>query len=298
VLRVDANHAHHAAPVDHLALVTNFLTDARTFISLLLDKSPAASISGGLKVKSHPPTYTGTRCGRASDRTAKAPRRPCPRRGCDKILAHLPGNVREHLVLILELDHETSHWAALNDRRHHFDGVFLRVGRVGLALIRFGSLPICPLARSPRRSLHFAGTRHTQGPFEVTATVCSNAPSSCRRGHRCPVVFEHRIRSAHIHHWLDCEHHAFCKRRPGRVPRNLTRWAPHECACQCRGRKITNDRIAVLALGPILHAAEISVSRLPRALFLWPDPEIHESLARAAATRRNLAHRTVTAASA
>jgi hypothetical protein len=43
VLGVDANHAHHAAPVDHLALVANLFYRCPNFHILLLEIIPAGS---------------------------------------------------------------------------------------------------------------------------------------------------------------------------------------------------------------------------------------------------------------
>src|SRR5580704_473520 len=68
VLRVDANHAHHAAPVNHLALVANLFYRSPHFHSPLLAQNPVSTVVA---------TCIGTRCARASDRTAKARPRPC-----------------------------------------------------------------------------------------------------------------------------------------------------------------------------------------------------------------------------
>src|SRR4029077_15663601 len=72
VLGVDANYAHHAAPVDHLAFVAYLFYRGPNFHFLLL-----AEIS-----KPNEFICTGTRCALASGRTAKARRRLCRQPGC------------------------------------------------------------------------------------------------------------------------------------------------------------------------------------------------------------------------
>src|SRR5579864_9848278 len=92
----------------------------------------------------------------------------------DEILAHLSGNVREHLMLVFQLDPKHGVGQRLNHGGHHFNGVFLGIGRVGLALFRLGSLTHVP-SRAPYQEgpCISRGRVNTQGPFEVTATVCS-----------------------------------------------------------------------------------------------------------------------------
>src|ERR1019366_3753896 len=70
VLRVDANYAYDPAPVDDLALITNFLNRCPDFHFPLLDKYRPARSGGPAPVF----TYIGTRCDRASGRTEKAQR--------------------------------------------------------------------------------------------------------------------------------------------------------------------------------------------------------------------------------
>jgi hypothetical protein len=89
VLRVDANHAHHPAPVNDLALVADFLYRCTNF-HLLRPSAPPRSLC------------TGTRSARASDRRAKAPPPPVAGKDADEILSHLSGNVRQHLMLVFE----------------------------------------------------------------------------------------------------------------------------------------------------------------------------------------------------
>src|SRR3981081_3538822 len=92
----------------------------------------------------------------------------------NKIFAHLPGNMREHAMFVLQFDTEHGIGQRLNYRRHHFDGIFLRIGRVGFAFIRFGSLGHMPSRPSYQDGPCISrGRVNTQGPFEVTATVCS-----------------------------------------------------------------------------------------------------------------------------
>src|SRR5216683_1239434 len=71
VLRVDTNHPHHAAPVDHLALVTNLFNRCPYFHA-------ADSQSDGSKDPPlQNPICSGTQSGRASNRRAKAPLQLC-----------------------------------------------------------------------------------------------------------------------------------------------------------------------------------------------------------------------------
>src|SRR5258708_40250555 len=71
VLRVDANYPHHAAPVDHLAFVTNLFYRCPNFHKLCSPMLPNFVGPRALVI------YSGTQSARASNRTAKAPLRLC-----------------------------------------------------------------------------------------------------------------------------------------------------------------------------------------------------------------------------
>src|SRR6266404_7835110 len=83
VLRVGANHAHHAAPVNHFALVANLFNRCPYFhfLSLLLSRwrdELASTNSAADSLKGCPTApCSGRRCGRALNRMAKAPRLLC-----------------------------------------------------------------------------------------------------------------------------------------------------------------------------------------------------------------------------
>src|SRR4029077_19916104 len=69
VLRVGANHPDHAAPVDHLAFVTNLFYRCPYFH---VRCSPTLPNCAGLKAAATKPIYNGIQSGRALDRKAKA----------------------------------------------------------------------------------------------------------------------------------------------------------------------------------------------------------------------------------
>src|SRR5579864_1398004 len=80
-----------------------------------------------------------------------------------------------------------------------------------LRLSASGRLPMCPLARLPRWSLHFAGTRENPGPVGCNrhGMLKMRRVGPVRRN-RGPIILEHaHIRSANVHHGLDGEYHAF-----------------------------------------------------------------------------------------
>src|ERR1700680_3222414 len=77
-------------------------------------------------------------------------------------------------MLVLQLDTKHGVGQRLDDRGHHFDGVFLGIGRVGLALIRFGSLAHVPSRPGYQEGPGVSrGRVKPRGPLDVTATVCS-----------------------------------------------------------------------------------------------------------------------------
>src|SRR5207237_8234073 len=64
------------------------------------------------------------------------------RQNANKILAHLAGNVRQNLVLVLQLDAEHGVGQRLDDRGHHFNGVLLRISRVAFVALLFVLEPL------------------------------------------------------------------------------------------------------------------------------------------------------------
>src|SRR5574337_937945 len=90
-----------------------------------------------------------------------------------EVLAHLTGDVREHLMLVLEFDAKHGIGERLDHRGHHFDGVLFGIPRFAFLLVR-----VVPLAHTTPSAYHDGplislGRVKIQGPFEVTATVCS-----------------------------------------------------------------------------------------------------------------------------
>src|SRR5256886_5667977 len=121
LLRVDANHPHHAAPLNHLALVTNLFNRCPYFHN-------SCSSLAELLVAVHNPAARQIVW-------RKLHRDFVSRENPDEILAHLAGNVRQNLVLVLELNAEHRVWQRLDHRRHHFNGVLL--GIPGVAFLFF-----------------------------------------------------------------------------------------------------------------------------------------------------------------
>src|SRR5258708_5295206 len=114
VLWVGANHAHHVAPVNHLALVAYlfyrcpyFHDPSLCFLLVAVDDAAARQI---VRRKLHGYFVS--------------------RENTNKILAHLAGNVRQHLMFVFQLHAEHGVWQRLDDRLPHFDGVLLGIPRV------------------------------------------------------------------------------------------------------------------------------------------------------------------------
>src|SRR5271168_2525901 len=147
----------------HLSQI--FFTDERTFISWPLSllvpvrDAPAGQVVGR-KLHGH----------------------PVARQDADKILPHLAGNVRQNLVLVLQLHAEHGIRQRLHYSGHHLYGILFRVAVAALLLLHRSfchepsracspKLPSTdPYQDGPVVSL---GRVRIHGPSEVTATVCS-----------------------------------------------------------------------------------------------------------------------------
>src|SRR5882762_3257760 len=161
VLRVDANYPHHAAAVNHLALVTNLFYRCPYF------HNPYSSLAELLVTVHNPATRQIVR--RKLHRDLVTSQNP------NEILAHFAGNVRQDLVLVFQLNAEHRVGQRLNHRGHDFNGVLLGIS--GVAFLFFlanrscHSLP-CLLHRFntrslqllPRRPGHFSRSRQNPRP--------------------------------------------------------------------------------------------------------------------------------------
>src|SRR5216684_5273270 len=119
VLWVGANHAHHAAPVNHLALVAYlfyrcpyFHDPSLCFLLVAVDDAAARQI---VRRKLHGYFVS--------------------RENTNKIFAHLAGNVRQHSMLVFQFHAKHGVGQRLDHRGHHFDGVLL--GIAGVAFLFF-----------------------------------------------------------------------------------------------------------------------------------------------------------------
>src|SRR5229473_8510614 len=130
VLGVDANYPHHAAPVDHLALVTNLFYRCPYF------HNPCSSLAALLVAIHNPAARQIVRRKLHGDFVS--------RQNPDEILAHLAGNVRQNLVLVFQLNAEHRVRQRLDHRGHDLNGVLL--GIPGVAFLLF-------LANRSRHSL-------------------------------------------------------------------------------------------------------------------------------------------------
>jgi hypothetical protein len=141
MLLVLADHPHHTAAMDDLALVTNLL-DRRTYlhnhnpsISLLISPDAPA----GHTHDNEPPErlvafwrQTGALLVSVNDAATvqivwtQLHRNTISREDADEILPHTSGYVGQHLMLVLEFYFEHRVWQRLENRRHNFNCVFLR----------------------------------------------------------------------------------------------------------------------------------------------------------------------------
>jgi len=63
----------------------------------------------------------------------------------DEILAHLPGDMRQHPVLVLQFHAEHRVRQRLNHRRHYFNGILLRISGVALLFSCKAAWPYAPV---------------------------------------------------------------------------------------------------------------------------------------------------------
>src|SRR5437867_741731 len=124
----------------HLSQI--FFTDARTFM-------PPAPEEAGLKPRAYktkfqnhgskdPPLLVAVDDAAARQIVRrKLDRHLVSRENANKILAHLAGDVRQDLVLVLQLDAEHGVGQRLDDRGHDFNGVLFGISRVALVVFLF-----------------------------------------------------------------------------------------------------------------------------------------------------------------
>src|ERR1700730_12950616 len=165
VLRVGADNAHHAAPMNHLALVANLFYRCPYFhdpssckLLIAVDDAAARQI---VRRKLHGYFVS--------------------RENTNKIFAHLAGNVRQHLMLILQLHSKHGVRQRLNHRGHNFDGVLL--GIAGVAFLFFiakllrHSLLFSSLTRTG--PLHLSASSESRGRLRLPRRCARNAPRGC-----------------------------------------------------------------------------------------------------------------------
>src|SRR5713226_4189811 len=202
VLGVDANYPHHAAPVDHLALVTNLFYRCPYFHAVALLGKPAkwrGKLAATTAARTSPPsqllliTVHNPAAGQIVRRELHGDF--VSRQNADEILAHLAGKVCQNLELVFQLDAEHRVRQRLDHRCHDFNGVLLGISGVTFLLfLANGSRhslpclfnPVFPVRTGTQKSrkpgcynsyhdgpvISFGRVR-IHGPLAVTATVCS-----------------------------------------------------------------------------------------------------------------------------
>jgi len=121
MLRVLTNHANHTATVNHLALVADLL-NGRTNLHLKLLSlypEPWALYPGPLFIAIDDAAAVQVI-------RAKLDGDSITREDANEVLAHSARNMRQYLVLVLELYFEQRIRQRLYDHRHYFDCIFLR----------------------------------------------------------------------------------------------------------------------------------------------------------------------------
>ena len=140
MLLVLADHSHHTAAMDDLALVTNLLyrcTYLHTTTPQSLGSQARAFRHGTPRNKPLKRLVafwrqTGALLVSVNDATAvqivrtQLHRNTIPRENTDEVLPHTSGYVGQHLMLVLEFYFEHRVWQRLENRCHNFNCVFLR----------------------------------------------------------------------------------------------------------------------------------------------------------------------------
>src|SRR5215472_6149406 len=127
VLRVGANHAHHAAPVDNLALHANFLYRCSNLHATPSFRIPARPAALLVTVNDAPAREIVGR---------KLHRDTVSGQNTDEILSHFPRNVRQNLMLVFQFDAKHGIWERLYDRSHHLDGILFAASLAWFLLFR------------------------------------------------------------------------------------------------------------------------------------------------------------------
>src|SRR5229473_2328527 len=170
VLRVAADHSHHAAPMNDLALVAN-----------LSDRRPNFHFAAPLRAAPGLLVPVNDAAARQVVRR-KLDSNLVPGQDADEVLAHLSGDVRQHSMLVLELNakHRVGQW--LDHRRHDLDGILLRIARVSLLLIPLGFPRHGLLSQFTRTGRSLPAVASAPRDRSTSRPPCArHGPNSCRR---------------------------------------------------------------------------------------------------------------------
>src|SRR5712692_5243944 len=172
VLRVAADHSHHAAPMNDLALIAN-----------LSDRRPNFHFTAPFRAAPPPHLLVAVNDAPAGQVVwRKLDSNLVPGQDADEVLAHLSGDVRQHLVLVLELNakHRVGQW--LDHRRHDLDGILLRIARVSLLLTPLGFPRHGLLSQFTRTGRSLPAVASAPRDRSTSRPPCArNGPNSCRR---------------------------------------------------------------------------------------------------------------------
>src|SRR5580658_609271 len=146
----------------------------------------------------------------------KLDRHAISRQNTNKVFAHLPGNMGQHLVLVLQLHAKHRVRQRLDHGGHDFDGVLFP------ALARFLVFLLWPWSHAllcstpanlcflPNRPCRFFGPRQNPRPvLRDRHRVLEVRRITAVRRHRGPLIIQHsHARAARIHHRFNSQHHA------------------------------------------------------------------------------------------